>query len=265
MYRKSGFLKISIALILLVFSFSCSSKKDENILIVGMELAYPPFEMTDEQNNPKGVSVEMAKALGDFLGKETRIENIPFAGLIPALRTGKIDIIISSMTATEKRRQSIDFSIPYLSTGLCLLIGKDSNVSSIDDLDKEGMSIAVKQGTTGHIYATENIKNANVLLFDKESAAVLEVSQNKADAFIYDQMSTYMNWQRNRDSTKAILTPFQKESWAIGIAKSNDQLLADINRFINAFSESGGFDKLGDEFLKEQKDEFEKLGIPFYF
>jgi polar amino acid transport system substrate-binding protein len=97
-------------------------------LRVGMELAYPPFEMTDTNGQPAGVSVELARALGQSLGREVEIVNLPFAGLIPSLQTHKIDLIISSMTATPERAESIAFSDPYLHTGLCLLVGRNSPV-----------------------------------------------------------------------------------------------------------------------------------------
>src|SRR2546421_4818399 len=116
-------------------------------LIVGMELAYPPFEMTDVQNRPTGVSADLAKALAKFLGKEIEIQNLPFDGLIPALKTGKINLIISSMTATPERAQSIDFSEPYVKTGLCLLVAKNPKIQSIQDLDRPGDTVAVKLGT----------------------------------------------------------------------------------------------------------------------
>src|SRR3954463_2381326 len=139
----------------------CSSKPGDK-LRVGMELAYPPFEMTDEKGEPKGVSVDLARELGKFLGKEVQIQNTAFDGLIPALKTGKIDLIISSMTATPERAQSIDFSEPYVKTGLCLLLNKSSTIQSIQDLDQPGKTVAVKKGTTGHSYATDHIKQAQV-------------------------------------------------------------------------------------------------------
>jgi len=233
-------------------------------LVVGMELAYPPFEMTDTSGNPDGVSVQLAKELGKALGRPVEIRNMAFDGLIPALKTGKIDLIISSMTATPERAHSIDFSEPYLTTGLCLLVGKSLPINTIADLDQPGRTVAVKKGTTGHSYASAHIKNASVLVLDKEAAAVLEVVQGKADAFIYDQMSTYKNYQRNKETTRAILTPFQTESWAIGIRKGNDELKAKINRFLADFRRSGGFDRLGDRYLKEEKDAFRRLGFPFF-
>src|SRR5690348_12058439 len=106
--------------ILLFFLCLCAAvwtEEPTDVLRIGMELTYPPFEMVDEAGHPAGISVDIAKALGDYLGKKTVIRNIPFVGLIPALKSWKIDLIISSMTVTDERRRSIDFSDPYLRTG----------------------------------------------------------------------------------------------------------------------------------------------------
>ena len=233
-------------------------------LIVGMELAYPPFEMTDTSGKPSGVSVDLANALGKSLERPVVIQNMAFDGLIPALKTGKVDLVISSMTATEERAKSIDFSDPYISTGLCLLLKKDSTAKGVADLDRKGVKVAVKKGTTGHLYATNHLKKATLLVLDKESVAVLEVSQGKADAFIYDQLSTYQNWQRNSATTRAVLEPFQKEYWAVGIRQGNDELKRQVNAFLKDYRQKGGFDQLGDRYLKEMKDEFKRLGYSFF-
>ena len=250
--------------ILLLASMTLALAATPQPLKVGMELAYPPFEMTDTSGRPSGVSVDLANELGRALGRPVVIQNMSFDGLIPALKTGKIDLIISSMTATAERAKSIDFSEPYLKTGLCLLVNKDASVKTISDLDKAGKTVAVKKGTTGHLYATANLKAARLLVLDKEAAAVLEVVQGKADAFIYDQMSTYQNWQRNQTATRALLTPFQQESWAIGIRKGNDELKSRINAFLREFRAKGGFETLGDKYLKDMKGEFKRLGYQFF-
>ena len=254
------------AALLFLVSLAGAAEKEKSAkpLVVGMELAYPPFEMTDPQGKPTGISVDLATDLGKSLGRPVVIENISYDGLIPALKTGKIDLIISSMTATPEREQSIDFSDPYIATGLCLLLTKNSTAKSVADLNRKGVKVAVKKGTTGHIYATANLKNAELLVLDKDAAAVLEVVQGKADAFIYDQMSVYQNWQRNPDTTRAILEPFRKESWAIGIRKGNDALKADVNAFLKKYREQGGFERLGDRYLKEMKDKFKQLGSAFF-
>lgn len=236
----------------------------QDTLKVGMELAYPPFEMTDKTGRPAGISVDLANDLGKALGKKVVIQNMAFDGLIPALKTGKIDLVISSMTATEERAKSIDFSEPYLQTGLCLLLSSRTGAKGIGDLNRAGIKVAVKKGTTGHIYASKNLPKAEMLVLDKEAAAVLEVVQGKADAFIYDQMSIYQHWQRNQTTTRAILAPFQQESWAIGIRKGNRELIQNINVFIRDYRGKGGFERLGDKYLKEMKGEFRRLGYPFF-
>ena len=269
-------------LLLVVFSSilalvlaGCGEKKEDvktqaepekKVLKVGMELAYPPFEMSEKDGTPSGVSVDFAKALGASLGREVVIENIAWDGLIPSLKTGKVDLIISSMTITEERKKSIDFSIPYAQSSLAILANKDSGVKSIDDLNVAGKKVAVKKGSTGHIYAKDNLPNAEVLVFDKEAACVLEVVQGKADGFIYDQLTIYKNYAKNMDTTVPLLKSFQKdfEYWGVAL-RQNDPLKADVDAFIKKAKEDGTFATFANKYLTEAKKTFDELGIPFFF
>lgn len=255
------------ALVLLISLFAACGGKDDKTLVVGMELAYPPFETTDSANRPAGLSVDFARELGKAMDREVIIENIAWAGLIPALETGKVDVVISSMTINEERKKSIDFSDPYASISLALLINMDSEVQAYEDLAEPGRILAVKRGTSGHLYAEQNLPAENIMVFDKESACVLEVIQGKADAFTYDQLTIYRNWQEHTDTTRANLQPYQERSdfWGVGVSKKTPELTAEINTFIQSFRESGGFDRLADTHLKAEKETFESLGIPFFF
>ncbi len=232
-------------------------------LRVGMELSYPPFEMQDKTGKPDGVGVKLAEALAKNLGRKLTIVPMDFSGLIPALKTNNIDLILSSMTATDERRNSIDFSNPYAFTGLALLVKKDSDVQSVEDLKKPGRTITAKATTTGEGWAIQNLPTAKRVVFEDQTACVLEVVQGRADAFIYDQLSIYEYAKENPDTTRGILTPFVEESWAIGIAKGNDALREQVNGFLDGFRKDGGFSKLGDEYLSEQKKFLEDSGIPF--
>jgi polar amino acid transport system substrate-binding protein len=260
---RRPFLLLS-ALGLLLAGLGCGPARTK-ALVVGMELNYPPFEMVDPRGQPTGISVDLAEALGHYLHRNLQIENIPFDGLIPALKTGKIDLIISSMTATPERAQSIDFSEPYVRTGLCLLVNRQANIHSIEQADQPGWTVAVKQGTTGQLYTRDHLKHARVLVLDKEDACVLEVVQGKAQAFIYDQMSVFNQWQRHQDTTQALLKPFREEDWAIALRKGGEALRAQVNAFLIAFRAEGGFQRLGNKYLKQQKQAFQKLGVPFDF
>lgn len=234
-------------------------------LRVGMDLSYPPFETIGADGEPSGVSVELARALAAALGRPLAIENMPFTGLIPSLQTGKIDLIISSMTATPERARAVAFSDPYLTTGLGALVPHDSTAAALTDLDLPGKTIVVRQGTTGEVFARANIKQARILALEKENACVLEIIQGKADAFIYDQMSVFQNAKRNPGKARALLAPLQKESWAVAIKRGDDALLAAVNAFLAEFRADGGFDRLARQFLAEEKAAFAEAGVPFVF
>lgn len=261
--RKFIFIVLPLAFILLFTG--CSSKKD-NTLKVGMELAYPPFETKDMQGSPSGVSVDLAKDLGSYLKRPVKIENIAWDGLIPSLQTGKVDVVISSMTITEERRKTVDFSDPYAHSYLALLTNKNSNINSVNDLNKKGKVVDVKKGTTGNIYADKNLTNATINALSSENACVTEVAQGKADAFIYDQLTIYRQNVSNPDTTKAILIPFQdKEDWGMAVKKGNTQLLSKINTFIAKYRSEEGFEKLTQKYLPDEKKTFDKLGFPWFF
>jgi polar amino acid transport system substrate-binding protein len=237
-----------ILFLLVCFLTTLGFAQNSESLRVGMELASPPFEMIDKQGKPTGISVDIAYALGSYLGKPVVIQNIPFVGLIPSLKSGKIDLIISSMTVTEERKKSIDFSDPYLEVGLSLLLPKDSSIQSVQELNNSQKTIVVKQGTTGQIYAEKHLQRAKLRPLDKESACVLEIVQKKADAFIYDEISIVRNWKKNPETTRALMKPFALEAWAMGIRKGNEELLQKVNAFLKDFKSSNELEKLKNKY-----------------
>lgn len=243
-----------------------SGEGDKEVLTVAMELAYPPFETKDEEGNPSGVSVDFMEDFGEYIGKEIRIENTSFDGLIPSLQTGKADMVMSSITITEERKQTVDFSEPYANAMLAVLTNKDAGISSVEDLDQNGKKVAVKTGSTGYLYAQEHLQNAEIIALQDESACVMEVSQGKADGFIYDQLTVYRNWQNNQDTTDAVFLPFQDvEPWGIAVKKGNQELLDQLNAFIETYREDGGFDRLTEKYLSEEKKAFDELNFLWFF
>jgi len=265
---KKIFLIMFTSLLILVMS-GCNENdqnKNKKVLKVGMELAYPPFEMSEKDGTPSGVSVDFAKALGAALGKEVIIENIAWDGLIPSLKTGKVDLIISSMTITEERKKTIDFSVPYAQSSLAILANKNSGVKSIKDLNIAGKTVAVKKGSTGHLYAKDYLQNATVLVFDKEAACVLEVVQGKADGFMYDQLTIYKNYVKNIDTTVPLLESFQEDNEYWGVAMKKDSpLKKDVDTFIKQAKEDGTFENFANKYLSDAKKTFDELGIAFFF
>ncbi len=239
---------------------------EKTILKVGMELKYPPFETKDSEGNPDGASVMLAKALGEYMGAEIEIVDTPYPSLIPSLETGKIDMIISSMTITEARQEKVDFSDPYTTSQLMMLVYKDSKVMSPDDLNDPEVVIASKTGTIGALWAQANAPKAQIKNIDEEATAVLEVAQGKADVFIYDPLSIIRHHENYKDTTRAVLEPLPNTGgWGIAVGKGNPDLLETINAFIKTAKEDGTYDAIREKYLLEKMKEFEEYGLDFFF
>jgi polar amino acid transport system substrate-binding protein len=99
-------------------------------LRVGMDLRYPPFETVNFSNEPEGISVDIALALGEYIGREVEIVNTNFASIIPALNAGDIDIAIASMSITDERSLVVDFTDPYFYFKIISLVNKDFAVAN---------------------------------------------------------------------------------------------------------------------------------------
>ncbi len=234
-------------------------------LVVGMELAYPPFEMRGPDNRPDGISVRLAEGLAAHLGRPLEIRDVQWDGIIPALQSGKIDAIISSMTRTPERERSIAFSDGYVTNGLCLLVAKDSPIQSVADLKPGAHRVAVKLATTSHQWVRSAMPDLALVVLDDAPACALEVAQGKADAFVYDQISIYRHWKAHEARTRPILAPVREETWAVGLRKGDDELLAEVNAFLADYRAKGEFDGLAERYMAEEKATFEEMGVPFIF
>ncbi len=234
-------------------------------LIIGTDATYPPFEYKDESGELAGVDVDMGRALARHLGRPVEFRNIAFDGLITALQTGSVDIIISAMTANDERRKSLDFSDPYVTTGICLLLPKNSTLKSAEELKQGRRRVVVKIATTGEQWARANLPGAELVALDSDPACVMEVGKGSVDAWVYDQISVMNYGLRNPDTTRALLAPIRIEQWAVGLRHGQEDLRSQINAFLADYRAKGGFGGLADKYLAKERDYMKAQGLPFVF
>ena len=176
--------------------------KERGVLRVACEPGFLPFEMKTKKGDFVGFDIDMMRAFAKSIGVSVTFISTKWDGIIPGLMAGKYDAIVSGMTITKQRRQAVLFSDPYYQAGLNVLLKKDlvGKVQGLDDLDKKGMTIAVKLGTTGDIYAAKRIKQARIRKLDVEADAAQAVLLGKADAFIYDKpyLTVYASTKPNQ-------------------------------------------------------------------
>ena len=254
------FLRYLLAALLML---TACSKRD--VIVIGMDATYPPFEFVDEKGQISGVSVEIGREIGKTAGKEVEFRNINFDGLITALRTGSIDLVISSMTANEERRKSIDFSEPYVKTGLAILAGKDAPVQSVADLQTPGRKVVVRLGTTGESWARQNLPKAEIKALDLDTACVMEVVNGHVDAWVYDQLSIMNYHAKHPEKTRALLAPLREESWAVGLQQGDAARKALVNETLARMRKDGSFAKLAGQFMAKEREMMKQQGLPFVF
>ncbi|HOI94214.1 MAG TPA: transporter substrate-binding domain-containing protein [Syntrophobacter fumaroxidans] len=222
-----------------------------NKLMVGMEVKFFPFEYADKNGRPLGFDVEIAGLAAKELGVELEIKDMEFSGLIPALQGGKVDMIISGMTRTLTRAKTVSFTQPYFETGLCALLSnrRAPDVKDVKELNAPGRVIAVKLGTTGDLVTAKMFPEAQVNRYKEETACVREVVTGRADAFLYDQLSIGKHHKENPDTTRAVLTPFTYEPFAMAIRKGDPDFLNWLNQFLETIRADGRYRELHEKYF----------------
>lgn len=218
--------------------------KKKGKIVVGTASGYYPFEMVDKQGNLVGYDIDVAKAIAKHLGVEVEFQNYAFNGLIPALQSKKVDIVIAGMTITDKRKEVVDFTEPYFVSGQALLVNKNvPNVKTWQDLDKPGNVIAVSMGTTADQTASAMFKQATVKKFEGSALAGLEVLNGKAVAVVHETPWVAIYSRLNPDKTYPILEPFTTENLGIAVPKGNSELVEQLNKFLKTYKESPDYKK----------------------
>ena len=243
----------------------------EGPLRVGMDLRYPPFETQDSAGNPFGISVDVAEAFGDYLGRPVEIVDTNFASLIPALNAGEIDVIIASMSRTAEREQAIDFSDPYFYFKIISLVNRtfaERNGITIDS-PKEALSDLPQTRFTG-ITGQVSASIPQSLGFDVEiatnlEAAVLNVVQGSSDVLMMSAFPVTRGHLANPQDTIVLWDPFVSSPIAMGFRKGETELLARANSFVASMSEPGGvYDMLREKWDAEVTELLGRYGLEFF-
>jgi polar amino acid transport system substrate-binding protein len=264
---KKSFLFIAV----IVAAGFLSGCGPSNPIRVGMDLRYPPFETVTNDNEPEGISVDVAKAFGTFLGRPTQIINTNFGGLIPSLQSGEIDIVIASMSITAGRQEVVDFSSPYFYFKIITLVNQ--NFATANDVTEDS--------TTEELLALESAKFAGIASqvsatiptsygktvteYVDLSTAIEAVAQGDADILLMSASPVVNGYKANREKTMVVWDPWVASPIGMAVNKGNTELLAQANAFIATFNEPNGvYDQLRANWDAVVLAQLERYGIDFY-
>ena len=220
---------------------------DGNVLIVGTNAEFPPFEYIGDDGEPDGFDIALIKAIGEKMGMEVQVENMEFASLVAAIGT-KIDASIAGMTVTDERAQVVDFSDTYYDAVQSVIVAADSDIATADDL--KGKSIGVQMGTTGNFIA-DDIEGATVQAYNKGVDAVNDLLNGRVDAVIIDTNPANVfakNFEGQVVALDGAQFDFEPEHYAIALPKGSD-LVEKVNAALAELKEDGTFDAIVDEYI----------------
>lgn len=216
-------------------------------LIVSTNAEFPPYEYYDA-NEIVGIDVEIAKAIADKMGLELEVKDGAFDAIIAEVVSGKADVGIAGMTATDERKQNVDFSDSYATGTQVIIVKEGSEIKSAADL--EGKSIGVQLGTTGDIMATD-VKDSKVEQYNKGMDAVQALSQGKIDAVIIDNEPAKF-YEKEVSGLKILDEAFAVEEYAIALKKGNTELQTKINETLKELKAEGKIDEIIAKYIKAE-------------
>ncbi len=215
--------RIAVLLLGLMLLAGCGGKKEEEIktYVVGMSADFAPFEYR-ENGKIVGFDVDLARKIEEEAGIKLEIQDIAFAGLLPALQTGKIDAILSGMSVTEERKKAVNFSKAYFDVSQVIVVRKDeTEIKTGEDLP--GKSVGVALGTTSDTIA-EGIEGINLIKYNKTYEAILALNTSKIDAIVLDYQQA-VNFVGQNPELMILADELAKEEYAIAVGKKNEELL----------------------------------------
>ena len=240
--------KMMVALMGAAILAGCAKNDSDTIKMI-TEATFPPYEFLRGQEIV-GIDAEICKAVAEKLGKKFSAETVDFDSVIPAVISGKADLAAAGITVTEDRKKNVDFSVPYVKTGIVVIYKKSNPFTSVDQL--KGKRIGVQGGTTSETFVLEQLKQEPERT-KSPAEACASLKAGRCD-FVIADIDPAKNCVKG-EADLALSDFITSEEYAIAIKKGRPELLATVNAVIAELKTNG---KLA-EWIEQYTAEADKL------
>ena len=225
--------------------------KAKGKLVVGTEAQYAPYEFKDLDANFVGCDMWLAQQIADSLGVELEIVDMSFAGIIPAVQSGQVDLGIAAFTNTPERAEEIDFSDLY-ETSAQLLIVKTGNADTYSTKEAlAGQKVGAQKGTIQSQLIQSALPDSELFELEKYPALALEVQNGNIAGLVVDQAVGESLVANSNGELEVSNFEFSAEEASFGksvvIAKGNEDLAAAVNEVVNKVTSDGSYQAAYDE------------------
>lgn len=230
---------------------TAASSAEKRTVRIAMEGAYAPFNVVGIDGKLKGFDVDIANAICAQANFNCVFTTQAWDGLIPGLQTGKYDLIVSSLSITEERKEAVAFSNRYYRTPIRFIAPRDSALIISDD-GLKGKTIGAQRATTSSSYLEDRFGNSiTVKLYDTQENGLLDLSSGRLDAYIADALMTW-DWLQTPVGQRF---SFRGETFyvdqGIGMAarKGDADLITTVNTALAKILEDGTYEKINAKYF----------------
>ena len=246
---RRKFLSLVLISILPITLMACGETKNESSLekeklVLGFDDTFVPMGFKDEDGKYTGFDIDLAKKVGEKLGKEIEFQPIDWSMKETELNSGNIDFIWNGYSITDERKEKVEFSTPYLNNRQVIITLADSKINSKADL-KDAVVGAQNQSSAvdaieadGDIMA--NFKDGKVVTFDTNNEALMDLEAGRLDAVVADEiLAKYYTNQRGAEKYKVLKEDFSSEAYAVGMRKDDKELVEAFNKAFKELVDEG--------------------------
>ncbi len=222
-----------------------------NVLRIGTEGAYAPFNYTNADGTLGGFDIEIANAICADMQVTCEIVAQDWDGIIPGLKAGKYDAIVAAMSVTPERAQQVAFTDPYFSNALVFLAKKDSTFDPAKVTDINAHSIAAQRSTISSQWLENTYPKADMKLYDTLSNAFLDLGAGRVDAMISDKLPA-IEWLSSTSGSNYVLKGAEidiNDNFAIAVRPNDEALQAKINTSLSNIKANGTYDKINQKYF----------------
>ena len=216
------------------------------VYMVGTDAAYAPFESQNEKGEIVGFDIDVVKAIAAKAGIQVKFVNTPWEGIFNTLQQGDRDMIVSAVTITDERKQTMDFSDPYFDAAQLIAVKETSKVTKFADLKK--LKVGVQTGTTGDEAVSKLMgkTSTSIKRFESTPLALKELESGGVDAVVADN-GVIAHYVANNPGGKFKTVSdkeFVPEQYGIAVKKGNAELLGKLNQGLAAIKADGTYKQI---------------------
>jgi cystine transport system substrate-binding protein len=224
--------------------------KANGIINVGLEGTYPPFSYVDDNGKLSGFEAELSEALAKELGVKAKLQPTKWDGILAALESKRLDVVINQVTISEERKKKYDFSEPYTVSGIQALTRKKDvgTINSANDLT--GKKVGVGLGTNYEQWLKENVPGAIIKTYDDDPTKYQDLRVGRIDAILVDRLAAFELINKTNDTLAVSGPAFSRQEAGVAMRKGEPELLAAVNKAIDKLRADGTLAKLSQKYFK---------------